>query len=84
MPLKACHHIDQAPGTYNETPSSPDREMWQQAMDNELASLEQHDTYTLVKRHNNVKIIKGRWIFSNEIKTDGKFLAKKRGVTRVS
>ena len=52
-------------------------------MDNELASLEQHDTYTLTERPNNVKIIKGRWIFSNEIKTDGNFPAKARGVTRV-
>lgn len=37
----------------------------------------------MIEIPNNVKIIEGRFIFSNEIKTDGKSLAKARWVTRV-
>ena len=40
--LKACHQVDKVPNTYNEAMKSPDCDMWQQAMDKELASLRSH------------------------------------------
>ena len=62
--LQAGYLVDRVPGTYKAAMKSNDREIWQEAMDRELASLRDHKTYDLVEPPNNVGILPGRWVFS--------------------
>lgn len=66
-------HLCTEPLTYGEAVSSPDRNVWVQAINNELAALEKNNTWRVVGR-NNQKTIKTKWIFKT--KTDGTHKAR--------
>ena len=58
------------PGSYREAMASPEKEKWQAAMQDELNSLNDNSTWTLVDRPKDRKVITGRWVY--KIKTDEK------------
>ena len=62
--------------------NSPDREIWQEAMDRELASLHEHGTYDLVDKPDNFRVLPGRWVFSQKIIPGSPPLAKARWVAK--
>lgn len=59
------------PQTLQEAKSSPDWDKWQQAMTEEIQSLEENRTWTIVDKPSNVKPIKAKWIFKLKLNTDG-------------
>ena len=54
--------------SYSEAMASPEKKTWQAAMQDELNSLKDNSTWTLVDRPKDRKVITGRWVY--KIKTD--------------
>jgi len=51
------------PSCYEQVVSSHDCSKWQQAMDDEMASLKANETWKLVPRPDKQKLIKYKWLF---------------------
>lgn len=51
------------PSTYTEALSSPESDKWQAAMQEELRSLHDAETWTLVDRRPGMKVIKSKWVY---------------------
>jgi transposase InsO family protein len=63
---------DEDPRSYEEAIASPNRDNWQQAMDEELNSLSENKTWNLVPRPKNHKVLRGRWVYRTKLGLDGK------------
>ena len=59
------------PETYKQAMSSSERENWLQAMQEELKSLIDTNTLTLVERPKDKKVIPGKWVYKVKTKADG-------------
>lgn len=59
------------PSNYKEAISSNKAIEWSKAMDIELKDLEQQNTWTLVPRPINRKVLKGRWVYKTKLNPDG-------------
>jgi Reverse transcriptase (RNA-dependent DNA polymerase)/gag-polypeptide of LTR copia-type/Zinc knuckle len=59
------------PTTYNEAMSSKDNKKWQDAMKEEMLSLEENNTWKLVKLPPGCKAIDNRWVFHIKQSADG-------------
>ena len=83
-------HIDKAyravvniPNTYEEAVHSPDEKFWKVAMDNEIATLQNNDSWNLVKLPKDRDEIKGRWVYTlKQGKTPDKVEYKARYVAK--
>lgn len=62
------------PETYEEAISSPQANLWKNAMNNEINSLEQNETWQIVDEPINKNIIEVKWIF--RIKSNGIYKAR--------
>lgn len=51
------------PRSYADAISSPQQLEWTKAMEDELASLQEMGTWTLVPRETNMKVVKSKWVF---------------------
>lgn len=63
--LEKFHHARVAgdikiPSKYTE---ACDDENWQEAMENELNSLQKHNVWEIVERQKNIKTVKSKWVF---------------------
>lgn len=67
---------DGEPENYQEVMSSDDKNLWLEAMKEEMDSLIKNDTYELVKPPKGKKILKKRWVFKN--KKDGEKIVKRK------
>ena len=68
--LNAAEILDFEPQSYQEAVSRPDKDKWNDAMDQEHSSLIENATWKLVPRPKHQKPIKSRWVF--KIKRDQK------------
>jgi hypothetical protein len=59
------------PMTIEEAMSRPDKELWKQAIQSELQSLKENDTWMLVDRPKNQKILGTKWVFKTKRNADG-------------
>lgn len=59
------------PASYQEAIESPNREDWQAAIDEELAAHRSNETWTVVKRPDNTRLITTKWVFKIKTKSDG-------------
>jgi len=59
------------PTTMAEALASDDAEHWQQAMDDEIASLAANDTWTLEEAPPGVRAIPVKWVFKTKRNVDG-------------
>ena len=66
--LNINHTVIQVPNTYKQAMLSKEKDHWVTAMNEEMSSLHDNSTWTLVKRPKDKQIIGGRWVYS--IKTD--------------
>lgn len=64
--------IDGDPMTVDEALSRPDCELWQKAMNDELRSLEENQTWSLVNLPRDKKPIQCKWVFKIKRDSDGK------------
>ena len=68
-PRLKIHEI-KVPGTYREAISSPQKNHWVTAMDNQIAKLEDKGTYEMVDCPKDVKLLPGKWVFDTKTDTD--------------
>ncbi|CAG7720599.1 unnamed protein product [Allacma fusca] len=64
-------NIENEPLSYKDALKSSDKDLWIMAMDNEFKSHQQNNTWTLVKRPKNVKLLDSRWVYKIKRKNDG-------------
>ena len=63
------YKVSDMPTTYTEALRSPDAEQWRTAMEEEVLSLNENNTYELVSRPDR-PVIGGRWVFSKKNNND--------------
>ena len=77
-----CYKMAAIPNTFQEAMSSPDSHRWKSAMDEEVSTLQENNTYTLIKLPKDKSVIGGRWVFdvkpgiNNEPKYKARYVAK--------
>lgn len=69
--------ISDEPKTFDEAINSHDGQLWKNAMDSEYNSLVANQTWTLVKRPNNQRIVDNKWIFKVKENPDGSIVRHK-------
>ena len=70
------------PKSYNAAMQGPDADSWKHAMDEEINSLQENDTYELVKLPEGKKTVGGRWVFTIKDGPDGSEVFKARYVAK--
>lgn len=73
------------PTSYIEAMSSPQSDLWEEAIRNELESLEEMGTWELVPKNSlppHTKIIMSRWVHKRKVDTDGSHKYKSRLVIK--
>lgn len=59
------------PETYEEALESKERENWRKAMESEINSLKENETWELVKKPDEAKILPSKWVFKIKTNSDG-------------
>ena len=59
-----CYRMCDAPQTYKEAMSSPKAEMWAKAMNEEIDSLRENNTFTLTTLPEGKQEVGGRWVYA--------------------
>ena len=75
----------QEPFSYQEAMTSPDSDLWEGAIRDELNSLQEMDTWELVSRSSlpeHTKVIKTRWVHRRKVEPDGSYKFKSRLVVK--
>lgn len=65
-------HVEQ-PSTYLEELSSADHQKWQQTMDDELPSLRETRTWTLLDTRPEIKTVKSKWVSNRKGTRKGEY-----------
>lgn len=68
--LHVTDAIDE-PASYQEAIRSPNKREWQAAINEELAAHKTNETWTIVKRPENTRLITTKWVFKVKTKCDG-------------
>ena len=76
----SVHEIEDVPLTYAQAISSPDAKSWKQAINSELTSLRQNNTFKLTTLPPGALKVKHKWIFKKKINADGSIRFKARVV----
>jgi hypothetical protein len=66
-----CGDDNSDPLTYQAALSSPDAKFWQEAIDSELKSLKDNNTWVIVPKPSDRKPIGCKWIFKKKLNPDG-------------
>lgn len=72
----------QLPSNYNEAIMSDEKENWQTAMQSEMNSLYENETWILVEKPENKKVINCRWVFTKKLSSDSSEIFKARVVIK--
>ena len=59
------------PTTIDEVLSSPDKKLWEEAMQKEMKSIEENDVWDIVELHKGKKTVGCRWVYKKKIGSDG-------------
>ena len=59
------------PMNYHQAMESEDSEHWKRAMENEMASIRQHNVFTLVKPSPSSRLLETRWVFVKKYDSQG-------------
>ena len=70
------------PSSYIAAIKSPEADQWQQAMDDEINSLEENETYDLVNLPEGKSLVKGRWVYNLKDGPNGVEIFKARYVAK--
>ncbi|GJT62680.1 zinc finger, CCHC-type containing protein [Tanacetum coccineum] len=66
-----CFSIEEDPRTYNEAMQSWDAAFWKEAIDDEIGSIMENNTWVLSDLPTGCKHVGCKWIFKRKIKVDG-------------
>jgi hypothetical protein len=76
--MAGSHVESDCPNNYCEVIQSKEKNQWLKAIEEELDSLKENDTWVLVDRPNNVQILKNRWVLRKKTAEDGNTRFKAR------
>ena len=79
--VDSCYKVSNVPTTFNDAMKSDEADLWHQAMEDEMDSLETNETFDIVKLPDGKKVVGGRWVYSIKPKPDGE-LYKARYVAK--
>nr|GEW19904.1 zinc finger, CCHC-type [Tanacetum cinerariifolium] len=68
-----AYSIEEDPRTYNEAMQSRDAAFWNEAIDDEIGSIMENNTWVLSDLPSGCKPFGCKWIFKRKMKVDGKF-----------
>ncbi|GJR29105.1 zinc finger, CCHC-type containing protein [Tanacetum coccineum] len=66
-----CYSIEEDPRTYNEAMQSRDAAFWKEAIDDEIGSIMENNTWVLSDLPPGCKSLGCKWIFKRKMKVDG-------------
>ncbi|GKD12045.1 zinc finger, CCHC-type containing protein, partial [Tanacetum coccineum] len=66
-----CYSIEEDPRTYNEAMQSRDATFWKEAIDDEIGSIMENNTWVLSDLPPGCKPLGCKWIFKRKMKVDG-------------
>ncbi|GJX02453.1 zinc finger, CCHC-type containing protein [Tanacetum coccineum] len=66
-----CYSIEEDPRTYNEAMQSRDYAFWKEAIDDEIGSIMENNTWVLSDLPPSCKPLGCKWIFKRKMKVDG-------------
>ncbi|GKE75435.1 hypothetical protein Tco_1537476 [Tanacetum coccineum] len=66
-----CYSIEEDPRTYNEAVQSHDAAFWKEAIDDEIGSIMENNTWVLSDLPPGCKPLGCKWIFKRKMKVDG-------------
>ncbi|GJV21467.1 zinc finger, CCHC-type containing protein [Tanacetum coccineum] len=66
-----CYSIEEDPRTYNEAMQSRDAAFWKEAIDDEIGSIMENNTWVLSDLPPGCKPLGCKWIFKRKMKVDG-------------
>ncbi|GJX31721.1 zinc finger, CCHC-type containing protein [Tanacetum coccineum] len=66
-----CYSIEEDPRTYNEAMQSRDAAFWKEAIDDEIGSIMENNTWVLSDLPPGCKSLGCKWIFKKKMKVDG-------------
>ncbi|GKC07459.1 zinc finger, CCHC-type containing protein [Tanacetum coccineum] len=66
-----CYNIEEDPRTYNEAMQSRDASFWKEAIDDEIGSIMENNTWVLSNLHPGCKPLGCKWILKRKMKVDG-------------
>ncbi|GJY78267.1 zinc finger, CCHC-type containing protein [Tanacetum coccineum] len=66
-----CYSIEEDPRTYNESMQSQDSAFWKEAIDDEIGSIMENNTWVLYDLPPGCKPLGCKWIFKRMMKVDG-------------
>ncbi|XP_043470934.1 uncharacterized protein LOC122504102 [Leptopilina heterotoma] len=76
--------ITESPTTYEEAVSSENADKWKEAIDKELKVLHENNTWTIVQKPNDKKIIESKWVFKQKSENEFKARLVARGFQQES
>ena len=83
MTFDYCYRvICDVPHTVKQAMTSPNSELWARAMDEEMESLKENDTFTLTKLPEGKEVVGGRWVYALKSNADGSEKYKARYVAK--
>ena len=77
-----CYTAQIYPKTYEEAMRSKDSKMWREAMNEEMKSLDENNTYTLTKLPEGKSLVGIRWVYTVKEKENGGVRYKARYVAK--
>ena len=70
------------PKTYNEAVNGDESAEWKRAMDEEVQSLHDTETFVLTERPDDAKVVRGKWVFNIKGDPTGNIIHKARYVAK--
>ena len=77
-----CYRVSNFPETYEQAINSPDSDKWRAAMQEEMTSLTDNDTFTLTALPEGKHSVGGRWVYNVKETSDGSERYKARYVAK--
>ena len=77
-----CYKVGVCPRTYNEAINSENADKWQEAMIEEMRSLEENETFTLSNLPKDRQVVGGKWVYTMKESADGNETYKARYVAK--
>ena len=80
--VDCCYRVSAIPRSYKQAMSSQEAPQWKQAMDKEMASLKENNSYEEVPLPAGANLIGSRWVYAVKLELDGQEHHKARFVAK--
>ena len=77
-----CYKVGFVPQTYEEAKNCENADEWSKAMDDEINSLIENQTFEVTEIPANKHVIKGKWVYTSKLEADGQTKCKARYVAK--